>query len=833
MLDVSNDVKNAYMDDGTNAQVYLSLSDGTTLSPRDIVSGSISIDESLCSGTQIDLSEVNKNALTFTVGNINQSITDLQGKTITAVHRLTVGSEDVDIPLGKYTIVQVDRSGDYRLNVTAYDDMYVFDNITVDDWWNQLTFPITIRNLMVSFFTYCGFTWDDMPLAFPNYDVVIESKPADIQNTTATQFLGYIQEVIGGFIKVDRYGRLRFATGFENAVLPSLTLYPSETLLPHAGYDFWNDQDIKRDYTYRQIVANLTVADYDVERIDKVQIKSTENTTGIIYGTGTNAYIIDSNPLLFGVSDSTGRAIAKNLFFSLNSFAYRPFKAKLTAQPYVEVGDWVRLTTLKGTVVVAPILSRTLYGPRLCFDNLETNGQQRRAEVTSVNRAVKVLNNKVHEVVDTVDEFKSTFIDTTENLQSEITQNAEAITTKVSQSDYNGNTVVSMINQTSTDVTISAARLNLEFGEAGQKVTIKENTDGNGVLFEGSGQINFKTSEQWATQNYTPDASRANYIQVSHELSSGNYYGMLRLYNFYEGMYRNRLHFTGSQTGSNVYLTNFMYSNSATDSVANSSHGNDFDMYSSSGDNRAVLRNYRADNSNPDVDADAYANTMVFSASQTANNVSVYNYSMASSNRANYLQLATSSTRNSITLSNADLLYQTAANSVNMYSSSSASQITFNNYVIGSSSLANAIYMLNSSGSRSVTLSNYSSDDGSDTPPIASRLSLSSTSDGTATAALTTNNEDGTVVKTSVSLSRTSINLITRNDSNVMTGNLLMSESGAITLGKMNSAGTAFNSYIAFRENGSVALSINGTSKSLTYKSITISGTTYQVLCGQ
>lgn len=46
-------------------------------------------------------------------------------------------------------------------------------------------------------------------------------------------------------------------------------------------------------------------------------------------------------------------------------------------------------------------------------------------------------------------------------MQSQISQNAENISLKVSQSDYNGNTIASLINQTATTVDIEASHINL------------------------------------------------------------------------------------------------------------------------------------------------------------------------------------------------------------------------------------------------------------------------------------------------------------------------------------------------------------------------------------
>lgn len=49
----------------------------------------------------------------------------------------------------------------------------------------------------------------------------------------------------------------------------------------------------------------------------------------------------------------------------------------------------------------------------------------------------------------------------TVDLQTQISQNAHEITTKVSSTDYNGNSVVSMINQSATTISISASKIDL------------------------------------------------------------------------------------------------------------------------------------------------------------------------------------------------------------------------------------------------------------------------------------------------------------------------------------------------------------------------------------
>ena len=67
-------------------------------------------------------------------------------------------------------------------------------------------------------------------------------------------------------------------------------------------------------------------------------------------------------------------------------------------------------------------------------------------------------------------------------LSLRITANAEGLTSKVSTTDYNGETIASMINQSASSVTINANKINLTLGNA-------NNTDGVMTIKNGSGTV--------------------------------------------------------------------------------------------------------------------------------------------------------------------------------------------------------------------------------------------------------------------------------------------------------------------------------------------------------
>lgn len=434
MLDVSEAVKQAYINGNAQTEIFLTVTktDGTVsvYDPTNILSGSVSIVESLCSSEAFDISRVEKNQLTFTLFNITEGLKGLQGASVVAKQRVTLpdSNETVDIPLGTYTIAEAMNDGDYLYKCTCYDTtMYKLDGL-IDDWWKAVRFPITLRNLAISMFEYLGCLYD-IPAEFNNYDYVVPQMNAVFEGVTGSEILGYIQEIVGGFFKANRLGviTLRVPVPTASGLYPHIGLYPHTGLYPRrSSSGFGVDGEVGiGDWNYPQIVGDLQLGDYDVKRVTKVQIRGTEDDIGIIAGGGTNTYVIQGNPLLFNLTDETGRQIAENILSAVGQIAYKPFSGKFMAQPYVEVGDMAMIMTLEQKEGVSPIFQRTLSGARLAFDTFQCLGLEEREQVSSVNRKLTTVNQRTHEVINTVDELVSTV--------TQVEQTVETHTTQISQ----------------------------------------------------------------------------------------------------------------------------------------------------------------------------------------------------------------------------------------------------------------------------------------------------------------------------------------------------------------------------------------------------------------
>ena len=368
----------------------------------DIKSGTIEIIEAISSNDSIQFSSTEKGCLKITLGNLNHAISDLNGQKITLAQIVNKES----IPLGEYNITTSKNNGANFVDIEAYDNLELLDR-DVSDWWNNtVTDTMTVRNMLISLLTYCGATYD-IPSSFTNSSYVIV-KNAVFENVTGLEVLGYIQEISACFFKPNRSGT------FVKLALPTTT---------------WSSLTPVHTYTIGETVKDLKVADYVTEEITKVQVRGTTNDVGIIVGSGDNAYIIESNPLLAGIEDnSTNRTMITNILNVVNKIQYIPFSGTFRGLPFIEVGDFIRVNTTSPTVYGYGVLTRrTLFSAGVRRDTIEIKGSEQHQTVTMTNRSVKVLNNRIHEVVNTVDEFRSTVTEEMEDMAGNIESNTTSI----------------------------------------------------------------------------------------------------------------------------------------------------------------------------------------------------------------------------------------------------------------------------------------------------------------------------------------------------------------------------------------------------------------------
>ena len=370
MLNIPNDLKQKYTGDLLPPDVVLNIA-GTTYTNKDFTSGSLKIKESLCSKDTLDLTSVEASTLKVTIAKENGNVTGLIGK------RVTVKQGALD--LGVYTIVNAKLSTDYTTDIECFDDLKKFVDTDVSDWWNtQLVFPLTLKDLLIKLCERVGVP-TELPNTWANSDMQV-TKTAYFQNLKASELLGYIQEASGTFFRMSRSGKLK-------AINPNKT--PTE--IP-----------------YTRLFNDATISDTVTPAIEKLAIKSNEKDLGVSSGKmDGNTYLILANPLLFGLSTAQMKSISDKLFPAYKWQAYKPCKASYKSLPYLEVGDWVKVTTFKGIVATFPIFSRELSDINLIADTVETKGKKEQKKTVSSAKQIQVLSWNVHEMENTLETFRS------------------------------------------------------------------------------------------------------------------------------------------------------------------------------------------------------------------------------------------------------------------------------------------------------------------------------------------------------------------------------------------------------------------------------------------
>lgn len=379
MLNIPNDLKQKYTGDLLPPDVVLNIA-GTTYTNKDFTSGSLKIKESLCSKDTLDLTSVEASTLKVTIAKENGNVIGLIGKRVTAKQ----GALD----LGVYTIVNAKLSTDYTTDIECFDDLKKFVDTDVSDWWNtQLVFPLTLKDLLIKLCERVGVP-TELPNTWTNSDMQV-TKTAYFQNLKASELLGYIQEASGTFFRMSRSGKLK-------AINPNKT--PTE--IP-----------------FTRLFNDATISDTVTPAIEKLAIKSSEKDLGVYSGKADgNTYLILANPLLFGLSTAQMKSISDKLFPAYKWQAYKPCKASYKSLPYLEVGDWVKVTTFKGIVATFPIFSRELSDINLIADTVETKGKKEQKKTVSSAKQIQVLSWNVHEMENTLETFKSKI----ENITTEV-----------------------------------------------------------------------------------------------------------------------------------------------------------------------------------------------------------------------------------------------------------------------------------------------------------------------------------------------------------------------------------------------------------------------------
>lgn len=461
---VDYEYSDLFFKDSVSKKIIISF-DNAILTNEDLYNQEMTLEESLCSESELLFGSCEAGILKFKISDI---FTPMIRKWLDVK---MVINENYDMPfvIGKYKVNSDNLSADRKYReITAYDAMYDVINSSVITWYNTILpekdSKVTMRQFRDSFMNYFGLQQKEVTLV--NDDMIVEKtiqvgEDVNIDNDTeqvsilrdsslsGLDVITAICEINGCFGHIGRDGK------FHYIYLPQAIqgLYPSKDLFPDHAPDYLPyqqrtghlyPQSPKSTWIDRSKYIECNYENFITESIDRLQIRQEENDIGQVWPEGDkkqeeNCYVIENNFLIYGKSAEELRIIAKNLYGKICNISYRPFEADVMGNPCFEVGDPVRFLTVHN-IVESYVLQRTLKGTQALRDNFSSSGVRKYSEkVNGVQNSIIQLKGKTNILERNVEETRSEIKDVESGLSSRIEQTVKSVSMSVSN-DRTGKT---------------------------------------------------------------------------------------------------------------------------------------------------------------------------------------------------------------------------------------------------------------------------------------------------------------------------------------------------------------------------------------------------------
>lgn len=379
--------------------------DDIMLTNADIVSGSVQYKESLCAEDSLKFGGCISSQFKLQCAKIDKTLINMEMDVAQYINKLYNA-------IGTFIISECeDVENSVFKTITAYDRMIRFD-INVADWYNGLTFPINLKEFRESLCRYCCVPYLGQTL--PQDGLIIE-KTINPTSISGKAVLQAIAELNGGFYRIDRYGLVEMIF-----LTPSLVV---------------DEIDVKN---YR----NLKRQQFSTKAYSKIVIRTEEDDIGGSAGTGDNAYIIEDNFLVYGLTTEKLGELAAVILEQIGTITYIPYTVECCGLPYLQCGDYVKYKT-KDSEFVSVILTRNLTGTQILKDSIETKGTELTEETFGIEKDLIQLKGKTNVLSRDVEETKQTIIDVEAGLTSEIKATASGLTLKIESVEKTANTAQS------------------------------------------------------------------------------------------------------------------------------------------------------------------------------------------------------------------------------------------------------------------------------------------------------------------------------------------------------------------------------------------------------
>lgn len=296
------------------------------------------------SGTELTLGSVCSDALEvkfFTPkGNLNIS----HGTEVTLYK---VAEDGTRTRAGLFTLETPERPSRNTYRFTAYDRVSWLDRDITDFLKSLDGWPYSLLTLAQMVCEECLLTLINLDI--PNGDFMVNKFP--VSKMTARELMGYIGQLCARFCRATPDGDIEFAWYEDSDV----------TLRPTGDRYYWT----------------LKYEDYQVEKIDAVQIQLADGEYGALWpeaAEGANSYVLSRNPLITTVNDTLLpylEVIREEIEYSI----YTPCRVTVPASLDIRPGHIVRIIDADNHIVDTYVMTKTQKGQK---DTIESTGSARR-----------------------------------------------------------------------------------------------------------------------------------------------------------------------------------------------------------------------------------------------------------------------------------------------------------------------------------------------------------------------------------------------------------------------------------------------------------------------
>ena len=420
---------------------------------------SFSLYESICDADRLDFGRCSSARVSFTCLNIDLNLIN---RTFNISFTFD-GYPNDPFQVGVFTVVEDKPSPDRRSReVVLQDALYFILNTNYASWYNALTWTnMTLGGFIDSFLAHVGLTADSASRAELVNASMPLTKTLETNELLGSTILYAVCQVAGCFGVINRYGEFKFLylKADIEGLFPANDLYPAEDLYPIEPVTTRIDES--------EYYPPLVYETYMTPQITKLHVAENSEDAGTTIGTGDSQYNIVGNFLLLGKSAADINTYGANTLGAITKRNYRPYSVSKVGNLCFELGDAIRMSNDR-IAVESYILTRTFSGTQGFIDDISADGTQDYNTVANTtSTSVQQLTSKTLKLRQDVDEVSTTMteelaLDGVVRQGTYAYQTAQAIGSKVSTTDYNGNTISSLINQTATTIQIQADKIKLE-----------------------------------------------------------------------------------------------------------------------------------------------------------------------------------------------------------------------------------------------------------------------------------------------------------------------------------------------------------------------------------